>query len=141
MKKALVVVDMQNDFVCGALGTKEAQAIVEPMKAYLQAERNAGVEVIFTRDTHGAEYLTLQEGKNLPVPHCIKNTTGWEIVDGLYQTGERIFDKFYQADSSHKQEGNGLGLALAKSIVDFAGGNISVQNLAIGCRFTVSLPK
>lgn len=93
MKKALIVVDMQNDFVSGTLGTKEAQAVVEQMKAYLQTARSAGAEVIFTRDTHGAEYLTTQEGKNLPVPHCIKDTTGWEIVDGLYQTGERIFDK------------------------------------------------
>lgn len=61
---------------------------------------------------------------------------------GIDESAQKhIFDKFYQADSSHKQEGNGLGLALAKSIVDAAGGSISVQNLAVGCRFTVSLPK
>lgn len=93
MKKALIVVDMQNDFISGALGTNEARAIVEKTKSYLRAARAAGTEVIFTRDTHRENYLSTQEGKNLPVAHCIENTAGWEIADGLYEAGERIFDK------------------------------------------------
>ena len=75
--KILVVVDMQNDFVDGALGTKEAVAIVskvvEKIKSY------EGEKIIFTRDTHEENYMETQEGKNLPVPHCIRATKGWEL--------------------------------------------------------------
>jgi len=72
----LVVVDMQNDFIDGALGTKEAVAIVPYVKEAIQAF--AG-KVLFTRDTHFADYLQTEEGKHLPVPHCIKDTDGWQI--------------------------------------------------------------
>lgn len=73
----LVVVDMQNDFIDGALGTKEAQAIVPGV-----AEKINGFsgEVYYTMDTHEADYLSTQEGKNLPVEHCIKGSKGWEIA-------------------------------------------------------------
>jgi len=75
--KILVVVDMQNDFIDGALGTKEAVAIVpnvvEKIKSY------DGEKIIFTRDTHEENYMETQEGKNLPVPHCIRGTKGWEL--------------------------------------------------------------
>lgn len=76
MQNVLVVVDMQNDFIDGALGTKEAVAIVPNVKEKI--EKFEGT-VLFTRDTHTHEYMDTQEGKNLPVPHCIKGTPGWEI--------------------------------------------------------------
>ena len=76
MQKLLVVVDMQNDFIDGALGTKEAVAIVPNVKAKIENFEGA---VLFTRDTHFENYMDTQEGHNLPVPHCIKGTEGWEI--------------------------------------------------------------
>ena len=76
MQKLLIVVDMQNDFIDGALGTKEAVAIVPKVKEKI--ENFEGV-VLFTRDTHTHEYMSTQEGQNLPVPHCIKGTEGWMI--------------------------------------------------------------
>lgn len=80
MKKILIVVDMQKDFVDGSLGTNEAVAIVDAVVKKVNAFDG---EVIFTRDTHGADYMDSQEGKNLPVPHCVKNTEGWEIIPVL----------------------------------------------------------
>ena len=76
MQKLLVVVDMQNDFIDGALGTKEAVAIVPNVKAKIEGFEGT---VLFTRDTHFESYMDTQEGHNLPVPHCIKGTEGWEI--------------------------------------------------------------
>lgn len=76
MKKILIVVDMQNDFIDGALGTKEAVAIVPKVEKKI---RNFDGEVFFTRDTHEAYYLETQEGKKLPVKHCIRDTEGWQI--------------------------------------------------------------
>ena len=84
--KLLIVVDMQNEFIDGALGTPEALAIVPHVKERI--ERFDG-KVIFTRDTHFENYMDTQEGKNLPVPHCIKNTDGWQIraeLDALRRT-------------------------------------------------------
>ena len=72
----LVVVDMQNDFIDGALGTKEAVQIVPHV---IEKIRNFDGLVLATRDTHGEDYLNTQEGKNLPVEHCIKGTSGWQI--------------------------------------------------------------
>lgn len=93
MKKTLIVVDMQNDFIDMALGTKEAVAIVPAVKEKIEEYKKAGNEIIFTRDTHGENYLDTPEGKKLPVPHCIKGTKGWEIADGLYVEGTKIIDK------------------------------------------------
>ena len=81
--KTLIVVDMQNDFIDGALGTAEAVAIVSNVGEKIKSARLAGDKVIFTRDTHFENYMDTQEGKNLPVPHCIKGTQGWEISDKL----------------------------------------------------------
>lgn len=92
-KKLLVVVDMQNDFIGGVLGTKEAQSILPAVRARIADARKEGEEVAFTRDTHGDDYLSSQEGKNLPVPHCIAGTAGHEIAAGLCLAGERVFDK------------------------------------------------
>lgn len=76
MEKLLVVVDFQNDFIDGALGTPEAVAIVPNVTAKV---KNWDGDIVFTADTHGANYLTTNEGKHLPVPHCIKDTDGWEL--------------------------------------------------------------
>ena len=83
MKKLLIVVDMQTDFVTGALGTKEAQAIVPVVAEKIKKAKEEGTDVIFTLDTHEENYLDTQEGKHLPVPHCIKNTEGWMLVPQL----------------------------------------------------------
>lgn len=93
MKKTLIVVDMQNDFIDMALGTKEAVAIVPNVKAKIEEYLKNGDEVIYTRDTHGENYLDTPEGRKLPVPHCIKGTKGWEIAEGLYADGCKIIDK------------------------------------------------
>ena len=91
--KVLICVDMQNDFINGALGTKEAEAIVPFVKEKIKKARAEGAEVIFTRDTHFENYLSTREGRNLPVVHCVKGTKGWEITEEL-ETGEAVvFDK------------------------------------------------
>ena len=91
--KVLCVIDMQNDFIDGALGTKEAEAIVENVKAKIELYRKNGDTVIFTRDTHSENYMNTQEGKNLPVPHCIKGSKGWEISEKLDTASDKIIDK------------------------------------------------
>lgn len=86
MSKILIVVDMQNDFIDGALGSAEAVAIVPYVKALIESFDG---KVLFTRDTHFENYMQTQEGKNLPVPHCIKGTDGWQIraeFDALRKT-------------------------------------------------------
>ena len=92
MEKVLIVVDMQKDFVDGALGTPEAVAIVERVKARVQA--HAG-PCIFTQDTHPANYLETLEGQNLPVPHCIEGTEGWRLIPALrpLAEGRRVVQK------------------------------------------------
>ena len=93
MKKTLIVVDMQNDFIDMALGTKEAMAIVPKVREKIQEYIQNGDEIIFTRDTHFENYLDTTERKHLPVPHSNKGTKGWEIADGLYVEGAKIIDK------------------------------------------------
>ena len=93
MKKTLIVVDMQNDFIDMALGTAEAVAIVPKVRQKIQTYVQNGDTVIFTRDTHGEDYLQTPEGKKLPVKHCIRGTKGWEIAQGLYVDGCKIIDK------------------------------------------------
>ena len=86
MQKVLLVIDMQNDFIDGALGTKEAVAIVPAVKKKIEEFDGT---VLFTRDTHFENYMETQEGRNLPVPHCIKGTDGWQIrpeLDALRNT-------------------------------------------------------
>ena len=91
MQSILVIVDMQNDFVDGALGSPEAVAILEKVKA--KRDGFAG-KVYYTRDTHGEDYLATREGKYLPVPHCIKGSEGWQIVPSLTpRAGDRVVDK------------------------------------------------
>lgn len=91
--KVLIVVDMQKDFVDGVLGTPEAVAIVENV---VNAIKKHDGDVIFTRDTHFANYMETQEGKKLPVPHCIKETEGWKLcaeIESLRKPEDKVFDK------------------------------------------------
>jgi len=81
--KILIVIDMQNDFIDGALGTKEAVEIVPYVKEKIKEYKDNNYPVIFTKDTHFDTYLSTLEGKNLPVPHCIINTPGWRIREEL----------------------------------------------------------
>ena len=78
-KKYLIVVDMQKDFIDGALGTAEAQAIVQDAAERIRACREEGYQLIATLDTHGLNYMETAEGKKLPVPHCIRGTEGWKL--------------------------------------------------------------
>ncbi len=86
----LIVVDMQKDFIDGSLGTDEAVTIVKNVKSKIDAYRKAGGQIIFTRDTHHADYLETQEGHKLPVEHCIEGTPGWQIADELEIKAEDI---------------------------------------------------
>lgn len=85
MQKILIVVDMQNDFVSGALGTREAAEIVPYVTGRIVDAGRRGEKLYFTKDTHGEDYLNTQEGSNLPVPHCIGGTEGWEIIHQLQE--------------------------------------------------------
>ncbi|MGD1818691.1 MAG: cysteine hydrolase family protein, partial [Pleomorphochaeta sp.] len=78
--KVLLVIDMQNDFIDGALGTAEAIDIVDPV---VDKVKNFDGKVLFTRDTHQKNYMETEEGKHLPVPHCIEKTKGWQITNKL----------------------------------------------------------
>lgn len=91
MKNFLIVVDMQNDFVDGALGTKEAESIVAGVADKIN---NFDGEIIVTYDTHFEDYMETSEGKNLPVPHCIKDTEGWQLNEKVQKALE---DKEYTA--------------------------------------------
>ena len=92
--KTLIVVDMQNDFIDGSLGTKEAQAIVPNVKKKIQEYKNRGDDDhLYERDTHQSDYLDTPEGKKLPVVHCIEGTKGWQIADGLEVEGCTYIDK------------------------------------------------
>ena len=88
--KYLIVVDMQNDFITGSLGSKLAEMIVPNV---VEKVKNYEGTVIFTRDTHFSDYMKTQEGKNLPVQHCIKDTTGWEICNELKPYANKVIDK------------------------------------------------
>ncbi|MBR1816819.1 MAG: cysteine hydrolase [Lachnospiraceae bacterium] len=95
MKKLLIVVDMQKDFIDGSLGTAEAVAIVDNVASYIEKCEREDFKIVFTRDTHGEDYMETQEGRKLPVVHCIKDTEGWQIDKKLrkYAEDKRIFDK------------------------------------------------
>lgn len=93
MKRTLIVIDMQNDFIDCALGTNEAQTIVPNVKKKIEEYQARGDEIVFTRDTHYDDYLTTNEGKYLPVKHCIYNTEGWEIHKDIDFSGCLVLDK------------------------------------------------
>lgn len=79
MKKCLIVVDMQNDFITGALGSAPAEAVVAPVCDRICRAVREGEDVLVTLDTHNGHYLDTLEGRNLPIPHCVKGTPGWEL--------------------------------------------------------------
>lgn len=79
MKKLLVVVDYQNDFVNGSLGFPGAEALEETICEKIRAYQKAGNDVVCTLDTHGEDYSETQEGHKLPIPHCLRGTQGWEL--------------------------------------------------------------
>lgn len=81
--KVLVVVDTQNDFHAGQLGTMEAAASVPHIVAKIDRCNDEGYIVIATKDTHGADYMDTNEGKHLPIPHCIPGTSGWDTVEAI----------------------------------------------------------
>lgn len=94
MSKLLIVVDYQKDFVDGALGFPGAEKLADGIQARVETYRANGDEVVFTFDTHSENYMETQEGKNLPVPHCIEGTEGWELYPPLMvEEGEKVFRK------------------------------------------------
>ena len=88
--KYLIVVDMQNDFITGSLGSELAERIVP---AVVEKVKNFDGKVIFTKDTHFSDYIKTQEGRKLPVQHCIKDTDGWQICDELKAYAVDVVDK------------------------------------------------
>lgn len=102
MAKVLVVVDMQNDFIDGSLGTREAEQIVGLVAEKISQYQRQAETIYFTKDTHQTDYLETQEGRNLPVLHCVKGTAGWHLapqIQSAYeavaqgQKGEVLFEK------------------------------------------------
>lgn len=83
VSSVLVIVDMQNDFVDGVLGSKQALKIIDPIFNLASSFKKQNNLVVFTQDTHSSDYLSTQEGKSLPIPHCIKDTNGHKIVQAL----------------------------------------------------------
>ncbi len=122
--KTLIVIDMQNDFIDGSLGTKEALAIVDNVKEKIAEYIKNGDEIIFTRDTHGEDYLETPEGRKLPVMHCIKGTHGWQIADSLMIDGAKIIDKpsfgYTQWDTMRFEEIEIVGLCTDICVVSNA---------------------
>lgn len=95
MKKLLIVVDYQNDFVTGALGFEGARRIEEAVCRKIEGYLAQGCEVVYTMDTHGEDYAQTQEGRKLPVPHCIQGHNGWELYGktAALLKGRREFKK------------------------------------------------
>ena len=95
MKKVLVVVDMRNDFITDALRNEDAIKIVPYVKKKIDEAVEKGDTIIYTRDTHGDDYMETEEGKNLPVKHCIKGSEGWQIIPELNaeENAAKIIDK------------------------------------------------
>lgn len=93
--KNLIVVDMQVDFITGALANPNKEWAQKVIQNILKLLKEFDGKIWFTRDTHSANYLDTQEGKNLPIPHCIKGTPGWEIIPELrdYVTENNVIDK------------------------------------------------
>lgn len=99
MKKILIVIDVQNDFIDGSLGSTEAQAIIPNIKNKIEQYIANGNQIIFTRDTHFSDYSKTQEGKKLPIQHCIKDTHGWQIgikaTPGSYKIINKLSVGYY----------------------------------------------
>lgn len=92
MKKILIVVDVQKDFVDGSLGSEEAVKIIPAVLQAIKENRKNNGYLVFTMDTHGEDYLDTFEGRHLPVSHCIKNTEGWFLEKSIRDLGDYVFD-------------------------------------------------
>jgi len=110
--KRLIVIDMQNDFCTGALANPDAVNAIPFIKQKIAEFRKEGNDnVMFTCDTHEPNYMQSLEGKHLPVPHCIKGTDGWKIVDELFYEGAKIIEKptfGYKNWAAHLQDGDDI---------------------------------
>ena len=104
MKKVLIVVDMQNDFVTGVLGSNEAVRILPNVKKKIEQYMASGDEIIYTRDTHFESYLDTNEGKHLPVKHCIKDTEGWQVVSEIDNPKYQHINKYTFGYSDWRRE-------------------------------------
>lgn len=93
MKRLLVIVDLQNDFVSGSLKAEGAETALKNARSLIERERAMGTEIVFTKDTHDENYLRTQEGRRLPVPHCITNTHGIRFAEGVYSENAKVFEK------------------------------------------------
>ena len=93
MRKVLIAVDLQNDFITGSLGTPEAVAILPAVREKLAAREKEGWEIVFTRDTHYEDYLSTREGRLLPVPHCLKDSWGWQVEETVDMPEKRHVNK------------------------------------------------
>lgn len=94
MSKVLIVIDMQNDFVTGALGSTMAQEIVPKVVERVNKAVTDGDYLIFTKDTHFDDYMETLEGEKLPIPHCIKDSEGWEIIPQLKENVTNVIEKY-----------------------------------------------
>lgn len=125
MNKVLVVVDMQNDFITGTLGTPEAQSIVPNVVAKIQQEAAAGTLLAITQDTHKEDYLETNEGKHLPVTHCIKDSIGWRIESSVKDSLCKAWDEYEIPEMIHITKpsfgSETLMETLAEHICDFTG--------------------
>lgn len=108
MKRLLIVVDMQNDYIDGMLGSKPARAIVKNVVNKIKEYEDNGEDIVFTKDTHLDNYFLTKEGKYLPIRHCIKDTEGWEIcpeiVDNFDMKKYKIYEKFTFGSSDFAQD-------------------------------------
>lgn len=123
--KILVVVDMQNDFITGSLGTPEARAIVPNVEKKIESAVKDGDLIIYTRDTHMGDYLETREGKKLPVEHCVYKTEGWRIVSDLFPPGSyenyHVIDKFTFGSRELPELILNSGLALSANEIELVG--------------------
>lgn len=131
--KYLVVVDMQNDFIDGSLGSKEAQAIVPRVAEKIKKCMLDEYEIIYTKDTHNKDYLLTQEGKNLPVPHCVIYTKGWKLADEIEAIkdplsrvvikttfGSKLLAEFFESQADKIEEIELVGLCTDICVVSNA---------------------
>ncbi|SHI98026.1 cysteine hydrolase family protein [Parasporobacterium paucivorans] len=136
MKRLLIVVDMQNDFIDGPLGTKQARAVVKNVVNKIREYEETGEEIVFTKDTHLDNFLVTKEGTYLPVKHAMKGSEGWEIcpeiVDSFDMKKYKIYEKFSFGSSDFAQDLIN-GVYLRTTDFEFAGltTNMSVISNAL----------
>jgi nicotinamidase-related amidase len=106
--KVLVIVDMQNDFISGSLGSSEAQAIVPKVAQLIKDSADENTMIIFTADTHDSYYMSSLEGKNLPVVHCVKDTIGWHFDEAITNAYMEVRDKYREVDILNGAFNNGV---------------------------------